>query len=88
MELGFIGIGNMGAPMSANLARAGHEVTGFDLSPFNAEGVSSAASVSEAAANKQVVITMLPNGDALAHVYKEIVPAAAPGTCPMQARAS
>ncbi len=81
MELGFIGIGNMGAPMSANLASAGHDVTGFDLSPFNAKGVSSAASASEAAANKQVVITMLPNGEALAHVYKEIVPASAPGTC-------
>lgn len=81
MKIGFIGVGNMGAPMSANLAAAGHEVTGFDLAPFKAEGVSSAASASEAASDKQVVITMLPNGDALTNVYKEIVPAVQEGTC-------
>jgi 3-hydroxyisobutyrate dehydrogenase len=31
MKIGFIGLGNMGAPMAANLVKAGHEVTGFDL---------------------------------------------------------
>jgi 3-hydroxyisobutyrate dehydrogenase len=31
MKIGFIGLGNMGAPMAANLVAAGHEVTGFDL---------------------------------------------------------
>jgi 3-hydroxyisobutyrate dehydrogenase len=81
MEIGFIGVGNMGTPMSANLASAGHTVTGFDLAPFNAQGVSTAASASEAAADKQVVITMLPSGEALTNVYKEIIPAAAAGTC-------
>ena len=33
MKIGFIGLGNMGAPMAANLAAAGHQVTGFDLVP-------------------------------------------------------
>lgn len=81
MEIGFIGIGNMGAPMSANLARAGHMVTGFDLAPFNAEGVATTASASEAAADKQVVVTMLPNGAALTNVYKDIISTASKGTC-------
>ena len=81
MEIGFIGVGNMGTPMSANLASAGHTVTGFDLAPFNAQGVGTAASASEAASDKQVVITMLPSGEALTNVYKEIIPAAAAGTC-------
>ncbi|MGH7063113.1 MAG: NAD(P)-binding domain-containing protein, partial [Stellaceae bacterium] len=31
--IGFIGLGNMGAPMAANLVRAGHRVTGFDIAP-------------------------------------------------------
>jgi 3-hydroxyisobutyrate dehydrogenase len=31
MKIGFIGLGNMGAPMAANLVKAGHEVTGFDV---------------------------------------------------------
>lgn len=81
MKIGFIGVGNMGAPMAANLAAAGHEVTGFDLSPFEAKCVRTAASAGEAVAGKQVVITMLPNGDALTSVYKDIVPLAAAGIC-------
>ena len=32
-RIGFIGLGNMGAPMAANLIKAGHQVTGFDLVP-------------------------------------------------------
>jgi len=35
MKIGFIGLGNMGGPMAANLAKAGHEVTGFDTGPGN-----------------------------------------------------
>ena len=38
MKIGFIGLGNMGAPMAANLAKAGHEVTGFDVAGTTAEG--------------------------------------------------
>ena len=39
MKIGFIGLGNMGAPMATNLAKAGHEVAGFDVAGTTAEGV-------------------------------------------------
>ena len=42
MKIGFIGLGNMGAPMAANLARAGHDVTGYDAAGAGAEGVAKA----------------------------------------------
>ena len=53
--IGFIGLGNMGAPMAANLVKAGHRVTGFDLVPgaveaLAAKGGRGAASAAEAAA--------------------------------------
>ncbi|MEE3098966.1 MAG: 3-hydroxyisobutyrate dehydrogenase [Pseudomonadota bacterium] len=75
MKIGFIGLGNMGAPMAANLAKAGHEVTGFDVAGVIAEGCASAASAAEAAAGRDAVITMLPNGEILTRVAAEIVPA-------------
>ncbi|SPF76824.1 putative 3-hydroxyisobutyrate dehydrogenase [Aliiroseovarius pelagivivens] len=75
MKIGFIGLGNMGGPMAANLAKAGHEVTGFDMAPVEIEGVALAASGAEAAAGKDVVVTMLPNGQILRAVANEIVPA-------------
>ena len=49
MKIGFIGLGNMGAPMAANLLAAGHKVTGFDLVAPMPEGVKRAASAPEAA---------------------------------------
>ena len=49
MQIGFIGLGNMGAPMARNLAAAGHAVTGFDTAPVRVEGVVPAASAAEAA---------------------------------------
>ncbi|MDF0601461.1 3-hydroxyisobutyrate dehydrogenase [Psychromarinibacter sp. C21-152] len=79
MKIGFIGLGNMGAPMAANLAAAGHDVTGFDLAAPVPEGVTAADSAAEAAAGRDVAITMLPNGDILRHVAAEIVPAMEPG---------
>jgi len=75
MKIGFIGLGNMGAPMAANLAKAGHEVTGFDTAGIEVEGVANAASAAKAASGAEVVITMLPNGDILRRVADEIVPA-------------
>ena len=75
MKVGFIGLGNMGAPMAANLAKAGHEVTGFDIAAPCPEGVTPAASAAEAAAGQEVVITMLPNGEILRAVAAEIIPA-------------
>ena len=74
MKIGFIGLGNMGAPMAANLARAGHEVTGFDVAGVTVEGVARAASAVEAATGRDAVVTMLPNGAILRAVYDEIVP--------------
>ena len=80
MEIGFIGLGNMGAPMARNLAAAGHAVTGYDAAGVTVEGVSPAASAAEAARGREAVITMLPDGAILRAVYAEAIPAAAPGT--------
>ena len=74
MKIGFIGLGNMGAPMAANLVAAGHEVTGFDLAPYDVEGAAKAASAAEAASGRDAVITMLPNGDILRAVADQIIP--------------
>ncbi|RBI85138.1 3-hydroxyisobutyrate dehydrogenase [Rhodosalinus halophilus] len=79
MKIGFIGLGNMGAPMAANLVAAGHDVTGFDTAGVTVEGVAPAASAAEAARGAEVVITMLPNGEILRQVADEIVPAMARG---------
>ena len=79
MKIGFIGLGNMGAPMAANLAAAGHAVTGYDTAGVSVDGATPAASAAEAARGAEVVVTMLPNGDILRQVAAEIVPAMAPG---------
>ena len=79
MQIGFIGLGNMGAPMARNLVAAGHAVTGFDVAGVQIEGAASAATAAEAATGRDAVITMLPNGAILRAVYAEIVPAGAPG---------
>jgi 3-hydroxyisobutyrate dehydrogenase len=79
MKIGFIGLGNMGAPMAANLVKAGHEVTGFDTAAPCPPGVSPAASAAEAARGAEVVVTMLPNGAILRAVAAEIIPAMSPG---------
>ncbi|MGR3314493.1 3-hydroxyisobutyrate dehydrogenase [Roseovarius indicus] len=75
MKIGFIGLGNMGGPMAANLAKAGHEVTGFDTAEVSIEGVTMAPTAAEAAKGNAVVITMLPNGKILRAVAAEIHPA-------------
>jgi 3-hydroxyisobutyrate dehydrogenase len=75
MKIGFIGLGNMGRPMAINLARAGYEVTGYDVAGVEAEGCATAASAAEAAAHAEVVVTMLPDGPILRRVADEIVPA-------------
>ena len=79
MQIGFIGLGNMGGPMAANLTRAGHQVTGFDLIAPMPEGVSRAASAAGAVAGADVVITMLPNGAILRSVAAEVIAAMKPG---------
>ncbi|MEL6524015.1 MAG: 3-hydroxyisobutyrate dehydrogenase [Pseudomonadota bacterium] len=79
MKIGFIGLGNMGAPMAKNLAAAGHEVTGFDTVDVRVEGVTAAASGADAVAGAEVVITMLPNGHILRAVASDIIPAMGSG---------
>ncbi|HEX3860227.1 MAG TPA: 3-hydroxyisobutyrate dehydrogenase [Stellaceae bacterium] len=72
--IGFIGLGNMGGPMAANLVTSQHQVTGFDivdaLSATLAEkGGHVAANMIEAAAAGDIVITMLPAGPQVRQVY-------------------
>ena len=74
MKIGFIGLGNMGAPMAANLAKAGHSVIGFDVAGTTAEGAQMVSSAREAVAEAEAVITMLPNGAILRSVAAEIIP--------------
>jgi 3-hydroxyisobutyrate dehydrogenase len=83
--IGFIGLGNMGAPMAANLVKAGHRVLGFDLSTACQDtargfGLEIASSGAEAAAKADAVITMLPAGKHVLAAYQDLVAAARPGT--------
>ncbi|NMG41879.1 3-hydroxyisobutyrate dehydrogenase [Chelativorans sp. ZYF759] len=83
--IAFIGLGNMGNPMAANLVKAGHSVRGFDLVPANLEtakanGVAIAAAAGAAVEGADAVVTMLPAGKHVLSVYEEIVPAAAKGS--------
>ena len=61
MQIAFVGLGNMGAPMALNLQKAGHKVTGFDTVAAP-DGIACATSTTEAVCGAEVVITMLPNG--------------------------
>lgn len=79
-KIGFIGLGNMGAPMAANLAKAGHSVTGYDVAGTTAEGVTVASSLESAVAGMDVVITMLPNGSILRQVAAQALPLMEPSS--------
>ena len=74
MKIGFIGLGNMGAPMASNLANAGHVVTGFDIAGTIAAGVTIATNAIEASKGQDIVITMLPDGAILRNVAAKIIP--------------
>ena len=86
MKIAFIGLGNMGGGMAANLANAGHEVRAFDLSEEALAraveaGCTRAASAAEAITDAEAVVTMLPAGKHVASVYEsDVFPNAAPGT--------
>ena len=72
--IGFIGLGNMGTPMAANLIGAGHRVIGFDVVPkavdlLAAKGGRAAGSAAEAAGAGDIVMTMLPAGPQVRSVY-------------------
>ena len=73
-RVGFVGLGNMGGPMAANLAKAGHEVDVFDLVPAalekaEAAGCTRADSAVAAVANAEVLFSMLPAGRHVAGLY-------------------
>ena len=75
MKIGFIGLGNMGAPMARNLAAAGHSVTGFDVTAPIPDGIAAAADAAKAAKGADVVLTMLPDGIILRMVADQVIPA-------------
>ncbi|WP_422749410.1 3-hydroxyisobutyrate dehydrogenase [Mycobacterium sp. WMMD1722] len=82
--IAFLGLGNMGGPMAANLVSAGHTVRGFDPIPAladaaKAKGVTVFGAGAEAVGGAEVVITSLPNGDIVKSAYAEALPAAAGG---------
>ncbi|MBX9641161.1 MAG: 3-hydroxyisobutyrate dehydrogenase [Mycobacteriaceae bacterium] len=84
LAIAFLGLGNMGGPMAANLLGAGHLVRGFDPVPAAAsaaadKGVTLFDTAPEAVADADVVITMLPNGEVVKRCYGEVLPAARPG---------
>ncbi|MCG6206754.1 3-hydroxyisobutyrate dehydrogenase [Rhodopseudomonas sp. HC1] len=77
--IAFIGLGNMGGPMAVNLAKAGQQVTGFDLAAAScdavkAEGVATAKSAIDAVQGADVIVTMLPAGKHVLSVWNEILP--------------
>jgi 3-hydroxyisobutyrate dehydrogenase len=82
--IAFIGLGNMGGPMAANLVKAGHNVLGVDLvaelcEAAAAAGVTIAGGAGEAVAKADVIVTMLPAGKHVLAVWSEIAGAAKPG---------
>jgi 3-hydroxyisobutyrate dehydrogenase len=85
-RIAFIGLGNMGGGMAANLVKAGHDVRAFDLSEdalarAEGHGANRAASAAEAVEGVEAVITMLPAGKHVHQVYTgDVAPNAAKGT--------
>ncbi|TFI57805.1 3-hydroxyisobutyrate dehydrogenase [Sphingomonas parva] len=84
-RIAFIGLGNMGGGMAANLAKAGHEVVAFDLAEAalakaEANGCTRAGSAAEAVANAEAVVTMLPAGKHVRQVYEASVIGTAPSS--------
>lgn len=85
-SIGFIGLGNMGGGMAANLAKAGHRVSAFDLSGealarAGAAGCTPVSDPVQAVSDAGVIVTMLPAGKHVASVYDQSVfGAAKPGT--------
>ncbi len=82
--IGFIGLGNMGAPMAANLVKSGEPVSGFDVIAASREaaardGVKIAGSAKDAVKDAEVVITMLPAGEHVITVWTDVLPTAKQG---------
>ena len=86
MKIGFIGLGNMGAPMVKRLVAAGHDITGYDVMESAMAALSEVKmdfsnDILTAAREKEVVITMLPNGKVLKGVVEAIIPIMPKGSC-------
>ena len=87
-SIGFIGVGNMGLPMSANLVKAGHTVRAYDVVPENLkraedEGCVAVGSIAEACDGAEAVISILPEGEHVRDVYLSeggVIASANPGT--------
>jgi 3-hydroxyisobutyrate dehydrogenase len=84
-NIGFIGLGNMGGPMAANLVKAGERVRGFDVVAASREvsakdGVQIVANAKSAVDDADIVVTMLPAGEHVLSVWNEVVPHARQGT--------
>ncbi len=82
-RIGFIGLGNMGGGMAANLAKKGHDVRAFDLSAdalarAEAAGCLPVGSAVEAAEGAEAIVTMLPAGRHVAEVYDSLFGVVAP----------
>jgi hypothetical protein len=82
--IAFIGLGNMGGPMAANLVKAGHKVIAFDLveaskNQAKSDGATIADSAAAAVKGADTVITMLPAGKHVVSVWTDVVPAMAKG---------
>ena len=78
-NIAFIGLGNMGGPMAANLVKAGHKVTAFDLvaasrDQAKTDGADIADSAVASVKDADVVVTMLPAGKHVLSVWNEVVP--------------
>jgi 3-hydroxyisobutyrate dehydrogenase len=83
-HVAFIGLGNMGGPMAANLVKSGHNVVAFDLvadarNQAQADGASVAESAVGSVKGADVVITMLPAGKHVLSVWNEVIPSMAKG---------
>ena len=83
-NIAFIGLGNMGGPMAANLVKAGHKMIAFDLmeasrNQARADGAAIADSAASSVRGADVVITMLPAGKHVLAVWNEVVPSMAKG---------
>ncbi len=84
-KIAFIGLGNMGGPMAANLCKAQHHVAAFDLSDAAVaaaveKGAHKAKSAAEAVKDAEIVVTMLPAGKHVREVYeKDVLPNVAKG---------
>src|SRR3974377_1818424 len=83
-NIGFIGLGNMGGPMAANLVKAGEHGRGFDVAAASREtsagdGVQIVANARSCVENADVVISMLPAGEHVLSVWQDVLPAANQG---------